>query len=107
MRTFLIAFLFALTAPVFAQQQPPRLYINETRMSPQFVEIDYDINYGGFIEIHLFDEDGKKVWIFGVVKDKVGSYTFKVPTKPLRAGDRYSYHFTYKGEEYHGSFYAP
>ncbi|MEZ4684685.1 MAG: hypothetical protein R3B47_01010 [Bacteroidia bacterium] len=46
-------------------------------MSPEFVEIDFDVNYGGFIEIHLFDEDGKKVWIYGRVFDKSGKYLFK------------------------------
>lgn len=107
MRILLILFTLSLTAPLFAQQDPPRLYINNTNMTELFVAIDFDINYGGFVEIHLFDEDDKKVWIYGVVKDKVGSYTFKIPTKPLTPGERYSYYFRYKGEEYRGSFYAP
>ncbi|MFK7973188.1 MAG: hypothetical protein AB8F95_22660 [Bacteroidia bacterium] len=109
---FIRVILFILTlgfaaAPLAAQQDPPRLYINQTNMSSQFVTIDFDINYGGYIEMHLFDEDGKKIWIYGVVKDKMGKHSFKIPTKPLRTGERYSYHFRYKGEEYNGSFYAP
>ena len=107
MRVLLFILAFAFASPLLAQQDPPRLYINETNVNSQFVEIQYDINYGGFIEMHLFNEEGKKVWIYGMVQDKMGSYIFKVPTKPLLSGERYTFHLRYKGEEYNGSFYAP
>lgn len=106
MRVFLFLLALTLTISLSAQQDPPRLYINQTNMSPSFVEIAFDVNYGGFIEIHLFDEDDKKIWIYGRVFDKSGNYVFKIPNKPLISGKRYRYYFRYKGEEYNGSFYA-
>ncbi len=108
MKTLLIAILITLGSlgPIIAQNAPPRLYINSTRVSATVVEIDYDITYGGFVEIHLFDQDGKKVWIKGVVNQKLGSFTFRIPARPLKPGDRYTYFFRYKGSEYNGSFYA-
>ena len=89
-----------------AAQVSPRLYINNTRVADKYIEIDYDITFGGFVELHLFDENDKKIWIHGEVNKKLGSYTFRIPAKPLTPGVRYTYYFLYKGEEYHGSFYA-
>jgi hypothetical protein len=107
MRVFLFLLLATLTTTLTAQQDPPRLYINQTNMAASFVEIAFDVNYGGFVEMHLFDEDDKKIWIYGRVFDKSGNFIFKIPTKPLKAGKRYRYYLRYKGEEYNGSFYAP
>ena len=108
MRLLIISFLMLMTswASLSAQQHPPRLYINQTRVMDNVIEIDYDITYGGFVELHLFDQSGKKIWIKGVVNQKLGSFTFKIPTRPLKAGERYTYFFRYKGDEYNGSFYA-
>lgn len=96
---------FAGLAMAHAQVEP-RLYINDVSVGSDQVSINYDITFGGFVEIHLFDESGKKVWINGVVNNRVGTYTFRVPGKPLKPGQRYTFFFRYKGAEYHGSFYA-
>ena len=101
-----LIFFIGISLSTLYAQISPRLYINDTRVTQKAVEIDYDITYGGFVEIHLFDEDGKKLWIHGVVNKKLGTYTFRIPLKPLEPGIRYNYYFLYKGEEYHGSFYA-
>lgn len=108
MKKFLLLTLLGLLSLGFihAQHSAPRLYINNTRVLPKKVEVDYDITYGGFVEIHLFDQDNKKVWIKGKVCKKLGPYTFTIPSKSLKSGERYSYYFRYKGEEYQGSFYA-
>jgi hypothetical protein len=103
---FACIMLLSLSLGVTKAQDSPRLYINNTTVTENTVNIDYDITYGGFVEIHLFDQDNKKIWINGVVNKKLGSYTFRIPTKPLKAGERYTYFFRYKGEEYSGSFYA-
>ncbi|MDB4285943.1 hypothetical protein N9933_01415 [bacterium] len=103
---FACILLLSINLGVLMAQDAPRLYINNTVMSDRTVNIEYDITYGGFVEIHLFDQENKKVWIYGVVNKKLGSYVFKIPTKPLNPGERYTYFFRYKGEEYSGSFYA-
>lgn len=107
MRVFLFTLCLGLGLSTFAQQLPPSLYINATNPNSSFVEIEYDINYGGFIELHLIDESGKKVWIHGVVNDKLGTYKLRIPTKPLKSGERYSFYLRYKGKKYDSSFYAP
>lgn len=88
------------------QQGTPRLYITGTQVTPNAILIKYDITYAGFVELHLFDQQGEKVWIKGNVVDKVGEHVFPISRKPLKAGQRYSYILKYKGREYTGSFYA-
>ncbi|MDX1906804.1 MAG: hypothetical protein SF053_07190 [Bacteroidia bacterium] len=85
----------------------PRLYINSTVNSTDFVEIIYEVNSPGFIELHLFDKAGKKIWIKGKVTDKAGADAIKIPRKPLVKDDRYTFVLKYKGKDYNGSFYAP
>ncbi len=87
-------------------QGTPRLYITGTEMATKAVVIKYDVTYAGFVELHLFDQEGSKVWIKGKVVDKVGSHVFPIPRKPLASGSRYSFILKYKGGEYSGSFYT-
>jgi len=107
MRLFLVSlFMIVAVSAVSAQEIPPRLYINQTNVASDSVRINYEINYGGYVELHLFDDDGKKVWINGNVKRRLGRYIFRVPARPLKAEMRYTFFLRYKGEEYHGSFYS-
>jgi hypothetical protein len=107
MRIFLLSLFVCFgIAQVNAQDIPPRLYINQTNVASDSVRINYEINYGGFVELHLFDEEGKKIWINGDVKRRLGRYVFQIPTGPLKADMRYTFFLRYKGEEYHGSFYG-
>ncbi|MEM6263423.1 MAG: hypothetical protein AAGI38_13000 [Bacteroidota bacterium] len=107
---FSILFLFiaipSKAVPPAPQQTAPRLYINNTTQNDKYVLINYEITYGGYVEIHLFDTEGQKIWIHGQVAEKIGDHTFRIPVKPLKPGSRYTYFFRYKGEEYSGSFYA-
>lgn len=93
-------------AQVTGQDIPPRLYINQTSVASDSVRINYEINYGGYVELHLFEEDGKKVWINGNVKRRLGRYVFRIPARALKADMRYTFFLRYKGEAYHGSFYG-
>lgn len=111
----LIAFTFTFlmtpsVSPALPVPQPlqgtPRLYITGTQMTPNAVLLKYDVTYAGFVELHLFDQQGDKIWIKGNVVDKVGAHIFPIARKPLKTGERYSYILKYKGKEYTGSFYA-
>ncbi|MDX2248528.1 MAG: hypothetical protein SF052_17215 [Bacteroidia bacterium] len=84
----------------------PRLYITKLEQKPEFVEIAYEITMAGFVELHLFDPEGKKVWIKGRVTDRIGVDKILVPRSPLKSGQRYTYFLRYKGKDYSGSFYA-
>jgi hypothetical protein len=107
MRVFLLSIILSFgIVQLNAQDIPPRLYINQTNVSSDSVRINYEINYGGYVELHLFDEDGKKIWINGNVKRRLGQYVFRIPSRPLKADMRYTFFLKYKGEEYHGSFYG-
>lgn len=107
MRIFLLSIMLAFGLnQLSAQDIPPRLYINQTNVASDSVRIHYEINYGGYVELHLFDEDGKKLWIHGDVKRRLGRYVFQIPARPLQTDMRYTFFLRYKGEEYHGSFYG-
>lgn len=82
----------------------PRMVMSGASNSGKFVEISYNINYAGFVEIHLFNGEGKKVWIKGQVIEETGDHKFRVPTKPLKSGQNYSFILMYKGKEHPGTF---
>jgi hypothetical protein len=103
----LLFFLLVLLLPneASAQLSEPRLYITGSSVQDQYVEISYDITYAGFTEIHLFNNEGEKLWIKGKVDREIGSHALRIPTKPLQSGERYEFILMYKGREYPGSFY--
>jgi hypothetical protein len=93
--------------PTPTDQTKPRLYMGTTKKTPEYVELNYEITVPGFVELHLFDPDGTKVWIKGRVTDRVGFDKIRIPAKGLkRSGERYTYFLRYKGEDYESSFYA-
>lgn len=103
---FALSFLMApALSPTLSAQGMPRLYITGTQVAPNAVLLKYDVTYAGFVELHLFDQQGEKIWIKGDVVDKVGAHIFPISRKPLKKGERYSYILKYKGREYTGSFY--
>lgn len=83
----------------------PRLFISETKVHEQHVSIKYEINYPGFVELHLMNPEGKKIWIKGQVEDEAGIHEFRIARAPMEEGKRYSYILKYKGKERSGSFY--
>ncbi|GAB4428739.1 MAG: hypothetical protein OHK0039_47320 [Bacteroidia bacterium] len=88
----------------------PRLYIQSTTVKADYVEIIYEINNPGFVELHLTGPKGNKVWIKGKVSERAESDRIvdyiRIPKAPLEAGQRYSYVLRYKGQEYASSFYV-
>ena len=85
----------------------PKLYITSIKKTPDYVELTYEITMAGFVELHLFDPEGKKVWIKGRVTDRTGYDKIRIPAKGLKAkGERYTFILKYKGKDISGSFYA-
>lgn len=87
-----------------AWSEPPRLYINQTKVGDRYIEIHYEINFGGYVELNLKNNEGEMIWEKGVVVDNKGKHIFRIIRKPMTEGDYYSYTLQYKGREYYGSF---
>ena len=69
-----------LQAQVSDYYEAPRLYLGQVNANGDLMEINYEITTAGYVEIHLIDPKGKKVWIKGQVRSKKGSYAFKIPS---------------------------
>lgn len=82
-----------------------RLFIKSTENRGDFVEIVYEINFPGFVELHLSDSKGEKLWIKGTVTDHKGFGKVRVPTKPLEPGKYYPFILKYKGKDYKGTIF--
>ena len=66
----------------------PKLYINSPTNRGDKMLIQYEVNMPGFVELHLFDKEGEKIWIKGKVTDRIGQDYIAIPRKPLKIGDR-------------------
>lgn len=73
--------------------------------SDNAVKLGYVIPYAGYIEFHLFDAKGTKIWVDYYVREK-GTYYQSLRKDKLTAGQQYSYQFWYKGKPYEGKFTA-
>ena len=82
----------------------PRLYMKGTATQADYVEITYEVTFEGFVELHLFNREGKKIWIHGKVTDRAGVDRIRVPRKPLEPGQSYTFTLKYKGKDYNGRF---
>lgn len=82
---------------------PITLYLSAASIEANLVDISYEINYPGFLEFHLFDNDGKQIFLTSMVKNK-GKHAMRLKKHKLISSETYSYYFIYKGKEYHGSF---
>ncbi|MEL6255654.1 MAG: hypothetical protein AAFR87_26855 [Bacteroidota bacterium] len=88
-----------------ATKADPRLYIKASTPNGDYMEINYDINAPGFVELHLFNPDKKKVWIKGRVSNKSGVDKIRIPKKGLKSNGRWAFVLKYKGKDYNGSFF--
>ncbi len=86
--------------------RPPRLYINSVDNKGDHFEIQYEITAPGYVELHLIDEDEKKLWVTGKVTDRVGADVHRIPRSPLESGKRYTFVLKYKGKDYDSFFYT-
>ena len=82
---------------------PITLYLDGATIQPNLVDIGYEINYPGFLEFHLFNKDGKRIFLTSMVKGK-GKHAIKLKKNKLESAHTYTYYFFYKGKEYHGTF---
>lgn len=89
-----------------ATKADPRLYIKASTPNGEYMEINYDINAPGFVELHLFNPDKKKVWIKGKVTNKSGVDKIRIPNKGLKVNGRWTFVLKYKGKDYEGSLFV-
>ena len=89
----------------FSTDEDHRLDINEIKVQESYVQIDYEITFGGFVVLHLKNSTGEKIWVKGKVEDTAGNFIFRISRKPLELEKRYSFILKYKGKDYSGSFY--
>lgn len=111
MKNILITFLYLCFAQLaFTQLSDhyvvPKLYMGSTSQNGTNIEVAYEITVPGFVELHLIDPAGKKIWIKGFVKQK-GNHVFKIPTEPMKKNEKYEFLLKYKGKEEKGWFYSP
>lgn len=111
MKNIFITFLFLAFAHIsFAQLSEyyiePKLYMGSTTQNGTNMEVAYEITVPGFVELHLIDPSGKKIWIKGFVKDK-GNHVFKIPVEPMKKNEKYEFILKYKGKEEKNYFYSP
>jgi hypothetical protein len=105
--TLLLA-LGGLRAQTYSDREdPPRLYIKGTEERSGYMGIQYEINFPGFVELHLFKNewikeenryDKKLLLIRGNVTDRAGLDYISFPVEPLESGERYPFELHYKGD---------
>lgn len=81
------------------------LHLMPAQVTESSVKLGYEIPYAGYIEFHLFDASGTKVWVDYGVREK-GKYFQSLRKDKLTSGAQYSYQFWYKGKPYDGKFTA-
>jgi hypothetical protein len=79
------------------------LHLQEPLLSGNSVKLGYEIPYAGYIEFHLFDAAGTKIWADYGVREK-GEHYQALRKDKLQEGQTYSFQFWYKGKPYEGKF---
>jgi len=100
----IVLFGMGFSSPDKSEKEESRLYIKEVTVYEKYVSIVYEINYPGFVELHLFDPEGDKIWINGEVADESGKNEYKIARDPMEEGKRYSFTLKYKGKDYTRGF---
>ncbi|MEO1415157.1 MAG: hypothetical protein AAFW00_07750 [Bacteroidota bacterium] len=102
---FFLSLSSAYAQSVSSTSSTPRLFIKDITDKGSYIEIIYEINKPGFVELHLFNSDREKLWIKGKVTDRIGLAKIRVPTKPLVSGQRYPFVLKYKGKDYNRTIF--
>lgn len=109
-KILIVALFFSFIHFSFAQLSDryiePKLYMGSSTLNGTNMEVAYEITIPGFVELHLIEQSGKKIWIKGYVKSK-GNHIFKIPVEPMKKNERYDFILKYKGMEEKGWFYSP
>ena len=97
----------ALDTPYFSYQTSSSeevvLHLKPTLVSGTTVSIGYEITYPGYIEFHLYNPEGEKIWITSAIKEK-GEHIQSLRRDKLSSGEIYTFEFFYKGQRFPGSF---
>ena len=113
--TFLLALLFSFqlqSAPVTPATEAgvveavgPEIVLNlkPPLISGNSIKLGYEIPYPGYIEFHLFNPDGEKIWQSFGVKPK-GEHYQALRRDKMEPGATYTFEFRYKGKPYPGKF---
>lgn len=67
------------------------------------VKLGYEIPYAGYVEFHLYDATGTKIWADYTVQER-GLHYQTLRMDKLKSGQQYLYEFWYKGRPYPGKF---
>ena len=102
---FALSLSYSFAQTNYSTTSTPRLFIKDISDKGSYIEIVYEINKPGFVELHLFSSDQEKLWIKGKVTDRIGLAKIKVPTKPLERGKRYPFVLKYKGRDYNRTIF--
>lgn len=106
MKTITISALLFIAICMMSTTMAPWLSYKEAKVAERFVELRYEISNPGYVELHLMDRDRKELWVKGKVHDSAKDMQhFRIPRKPLKGGERYSFLLKYKGKDYKGSFF--
>lgn len=81
------------------------LHLQQPLISGNSVKLGYEIPYAGYIEFHLFDAAGTKIWVDYGVREK-GVHYQALRKDKLQTGQVYNFQFWYKGKPYEGNFTA-
>ncbi|MFN0200643.1 MAG: hypothetical protein ACKVTZ_03945 [Bacteroidia bacterium] len=114
MRFYFVIFLllfcatFSLKAQYMdgAPPEVPALMLTGIEENATHVVIAYEITHPGYVELHLYNEKKKRVWIKGKVDEKPGKGALKIPVEPLKPNEKYEYLLKYKGTDNKGFFYS-
>lgn len=79
------------------------LNLKDPLISGETIKIGYQIPYPGYIEFHLFDASGEKIWINSFVQEK-GEHYQALKRSKMESGQTYTFDIWYKGKKYQGSF---
>lgn len=108
MRNTFVVLLFSLllAGSAFGQifggmETENRLSFLGQSVDEQLVNLNYEIPYGGVVELHLYDETGNRIWYNTYDNDR-GTHTISMKRAAFRSGLVYTFHLKYKISEYTG-----
>ena len=90
---------------VEVSQGSPEIVLNmkPPQVTASGVKLGYDIPYPGYIEFHLYNDAGEKIWADYGVHEKGENYQ-SLRRDKLKEGIVYRFEFWYKGKPYPGKF---
>ncbi len=94
----LIILLILLPISLYAQKVDCKLTLKQHRITPETIFIDYTINFGGMVELRIYNNDNKLVYREQYIISKVdlkNGHSIKIKNGLLKPG-KYNYQLDYK-----------